>query len=312
MRNRNPASSARERWGEWVIVVILFLVGVVLYFASPATTGLLRQALESVSFSFLSTSFATGIILAIVGSNVSGLKKEVDKLHGIIEDEIDTIYSSIGNLSSMLNNASNLGIIGLGRSGQSPVFEENKNFVERWKYFLEYAHEVDVICFADRSLFSYHIFDRSFKEKIRVRMAQEGEKGLKLRIIISSEDNPSNKEIDEWSGDSNYTKSRIEYAKIILSELCGGKLTPDIVREHKNFVPFTILRGDRFIYVMFFIPGYAGGPVIEIRPLEMIAYPRIVDAEDDKKLFHIYKSYFEDMWRKCEERTSKPDTPLAD
>jgi hypothetical protein len=311
MTDKNRESSARDRWGEWVIVVILFLLGVVLYFASSAITGLLRQALASISFSFLSTSFATGILLAIVGSNVSGLKKEVDRLHKIIEEEIDTIYSSIGSLSSMLNNASNLGIVGLGRSGHSVVFEGNKNFVEKWKYFLEYSHEVDVICFADRSLFSYQIFDRFFKEKIRERVEQEGEKGLKLRIILSSKDNPSNKEINEWSGDSNYTESRIDYARIILAELCGGKLNPDVVREHKSFVPFTLLRGDSYIYVMFFIPGYAGGPVLEVRPLEMIAYPRIIAAEDDKHLFRIYKSYFDDMWLKCEERNAKPDTILG-
>lgn len=61
------------------------------------------------------------------------------------------------------------------------------------------------------------------------------------------------------------------------------------------------------MYVMFFLPGHAGGPVAEIRPLEMIGYPRITDAEDDNKLFRIYKSYFDEMWLKCGESNSKPE-----
>ncbi len=271
----------------------------------------------AIGLNFLSSAAVTVFILLLVGSDVGGLRRqinnleqEVDKLHEIIDDETDAMYKNIGRFSTLLTDASSLGIVGLGRSGQSAIFERDKNFVERWKYFLEYAHEVDVICFADRSLFSYQIFDRFFKDKIRARMEQEGEKGLKLRIILTSEDNPSNKEINEWSGDSNYTESRIRHAKIMLTQLCGGTLNPDIVKEHKSFVPFTLLRGDSYMYVMFFIPGYAAGPVLEIRPLEMIAYPRITDAEDDKRLFRIYKSYFDDMWLKCEERNSKPDIPL--
>ncbi len=295
----------RERYGQLITVAFLLLTGLTLISISIPNTGLLQQALVAIGLNFLSSAAVTVFILLLVGSDVGGLKsqinkleQEVDMLHGIIEDETDAMYKNIGRLSTLLTDASSLGIIGLGRSGQSTVFEGNKNFVERWKYLLEHAHKVDVICFADRSLFSYHIFDRSFKEKIRTRMKQEGEKGLKLRIILTSEDNPSNKEINEWSGDSNYIEARVRPAKIMLTELCEGKLDPNIVKEHKSFVPFTLLRGDSYMYVMFFIPGYAAGPVLEIRPLEMVAYPRIIDAEEDQKLFSIYESYFEDMWEK--------------
>jgi hypothetical protein len=55
------------------------------------------------------------------------------------------------------------------------------------------------------------------------------------------------------------------------------------------------------MYIMFFLPGHSGGPVLELQPLEMITYPRMSNVEDDKKLFRIYKSYFEEMWQKYKE-----------
>ena len=131
-------------------------------------------------------------------------------------------------------------------------------------------------------------------------MKQNQEKRLTLRIILSSQDNPYNKEITEWSGRPGYMESRILDARNILKRLCGDTLKPDIIREHKSFVPFTLLRGDDYMYVMFFIPGHDGGPVLEIRPSESIAYPRTTrdKAGEDQKLFRIYKSYFEYMWGK--------------
>lgn len=314
MAENKPLSSFRERWGQWIIVIFLMLAGFTLIFASLSNKGILQEALITIGLNFLSSAAVTAFILVLVGSDVGGLKSqinnlelEVDKLHRVIEDETDAMYRNIGKLSTLLTDASSLGIVGLGRSEHSAVFEGNKNFVERWKYLLEHAREVDVICFADRSLFYYQVFDRFFTDKVKARIEQEGEDGLKLRIILSSEDNPNNKEINEWSGDSNYTESRIQYAKIMLTRLCGGTLNRNIVRQHKSFVPFTLLRGDSYMYVMFFLPGHAGGPVAEIRPLEMIGYPRITDAEDDNKLFRIYKSYFDEMWLKCGESNSKPE-----
>jgi hypothetical protein len=304
MQNDEPKSSAKERWGERVIIVVLILAGIVLILASSFFTGLLRESLATIGLNFLSSAAVTIIILSLVGSDVGGLKqeinnlgREVDKLHNIKEKEIDIMLNSVGSLSALLSNAYSLGIVGLGRSKQSANFEGNKNFVERWKYLLEYAQEVDVICFADRSLF-YDIFNPFFVEKLRGRMEQGQEKRLRLRIILTSLDNPYNKEINEWSGTPRYMESRLLDARNILKRLCGDKLGSDVVREHKSFVPFTLLRGDNYMLIMFYIPGHSGGPVLEIRPLEMIAYPRITNIEDDKKLFQIYQSYFEDMWQK--------------
>jgi hypothetical protein len=303
MPDEKRKPSAKERWGERVIITVLVLAGLVLIFASTLYKGLLQAALATIGLNFLSSAAVTFIILFLVGSDIGGLKQEinnlgqeVDKLHNIIENEIDIMHNSVGSLSALLSNAYNLGIVGLGRSKQSANFEGNKNFVERWKYLLEHAQEVEVICFADRSLF-YDIFNPFFVEKIRGRMEQGQEKRLRLRIILTSLDNPYNKEINEWSGTSGYMESRILDARNILKRLCGDKLASNVVREHKSFVPFTLLRGDDYMYVMFFIPGHSGGPVLEIRPLEMIAYPRITDIEDDQKFFRIYKSYFEDMWQ---------------
>lgn len=306
MAEKKREPTPRERWGEWIIVTVLALAGLALIFASLANKGILQEVLATIGLNFLSSAAVTTFILLLVGNDVGGLKsqinnleQEVDKLHEIIVDETDAMYKNIGKLSTLLTDACSLGIVGLGRSRYVTAFDGNKNLGERWKYLLEYAHEVEVICFADRLLFNYEIFDRFFTEKIKARMEQEGEKGLKLRIILSNEDNLYNKVINEWSGDPSFVETRIHYARIILTRLCGGTLNPDVVKEHKSFVPFTLIRGDSYIYVMFFLPGHSGGPVLEIRPLEMIAYPRITHSEDDKHLFRIYKSYFDDMWLKC-------------
>lgn len=329
--------SFRERYGQLITVAFLSLTGLTLIFASIPEKGLPQEALLAIGLNCLSSAAISIIILLLIGSDVGGLKsqinnleqetnnleQEVDKLHKIIENETDTIhkiiesetnamYKNIGKLSTLLTDASSLGIVGLGRSKYSTAFEESKNFVERWKDLLEHAHEVDVICFADRSLFYYDVFDPFFIKKIQARMEQEGEKGLKLRIILSSEDNPNNKEINEWARDSKYTEYRIHYAKNMLIQLCRGTLDRNVVREHNSFVPFTLLRGDNYMYIMFLLPGHAAGPVLEIRPLEMIAHPRITDAEDDKKLFRIYKSYFDEMWLKCGESNYKSETLSKD
>ena len=216
MANVKRTSSAKERWGERVIITVLVLAGFALIFASTLYKGLFQEALATIGLNFLSSAAVTFIILFLVGSDVSGLKgqvnnlgQEVDKLHNIIEKEIDIMHNSVGSLSALLNNAYNLGIIELGRSRQSPNFEGSKNLVERWKYLLEHANEVDVICFADRLLFSSDVFSPFFLEKIRERMKPNREKRLTLRIILTSPDNPYNKEINEWSGRSGYMDSRI-------------------------------------------------------------------------------------------------------
>ena len=305
MRDKKREPSARERWGEWVIILILILAGFTLIFASISIKGFLQVALATIGLNFLSSAAVTIIILLLVGSSVVGLtdqidnlRNEVDKLHIILEEKIDAMYKNIGRLSTLLNDAGSLGIIGIGRSRHSNNFEGNKDFVERWKYLLENAHQVDVICFADRLLFNYDVFNPFFIKKIKERMEQEGEKRLELRIISSSEDNAYNKEINEWSGDPFYMETRIRDVRNILKRLCGEIHNRKVLREHKSFVPFTLLRGDDYICVMYYLPGHSGGPVLEVRPLEMIAYPRITNIEDDKRLFQIYQSYFENMWQK--------------
>lgn len=300
MPKRNQELSPKERWGERVTIFVLILIGLILILASALSADLLREALLTIGLNFLSSAAVTIIILFLVGSDVGGLRKEVDKLHNIIEEEIDVMHHSIGSLSALLNNAYGLGIVELGRSRQSPNFEGSKNLVERWKYLLEHANEVDVICFADRLLFSSDVFSPFFLEKIRERMRQNQENRLILRIILTSLNNPYNQEINGWSGRPGYMESRLLDARNVLKRLCGDTLNPDTIREHNSFVPFTLLRGDDYMYVMFFIPGHDGGPVLEIRPSESIAYPKATTdkAEEDQKLFRIYKSYFEEMWEK--------------
>jgi hypothetical protein len=94
MKSKNPKSSVRDRWGEWVIIIVLILAGFTLIFASISNKGLLQEALLTIGLNFLSSAAVTTIILLLVGSDVGGLKsqinnleQEVDKLHGIIADE---------------------------------------------------------------------------------------------------------------------------------------------------------------------------------------------------------------------------------
>lgn len=138
MPDKKREPSARERWGEWVIIIVLILVGFTLIFASISNHGLLQEALATIGLNFLSSAAVTTIILLLVGNSVAGLKNqidnlgyEVDKLHNIIDEEIDAIYNNIGRLSTLLNDAGSLGIIGIGRSRHSNNFEGNKSFVER-------------------------------------------------------------------------------------------------------------------------------------------------------------------------------------
>lgn len=299
MGNEESKLSIKDRFGQWFTVLVLFLAGLALYFIAPHIPSPWQQILSSVGLSFLGTSFATGIILAVVGSDVGGLRKEVNKLHNIINKEIDIMHKSVESLSTLASHAYNLGIIDLGRSRQKAHFEGSNNFVQRWNYLLEHAEKVDLICFADRELFNTNIFNPFFKGFIRRRLELQNNP-LKLRIILSSKDNPHNKELNEWARDPSYIDVRLDATRKILKSVFGDPLPSDIIREHKSFVPFTLLRGDDYMYVMFFIPGHDGGPVIEIRPPESIAFPRatIDKAEEDQKLFSIYESYFEDMWGK--------------
>jgi hypothetical protein len=294
MPDEEPKPTIKDRWGERVIILVLFLTGLALYFGSQKTSGSWQQVLSSIGLSFLGTAFATGIVLALVGSDVGGLRKEIDKLRSII-------YVNLYGLSTLASNSYNLGVVGIGRSRRSQNFEEGQNIAERWQYLLEHANEVDLICFADRVLFNSDIFNPFFIKTIRERMNLQKGKALQLRIILSSTDNTYNQALNEWSGNQRYMDTRIDDARSILKSLCGNSLSPDIIREHKSFVPFTLLRGDDYMYVMYFIPGHDGGPVLEIRPPESIVYPRAkTDRDTDgEKLFRVYKFYFEDMWRKC-------------
>ena len=71
-----------------------------------------------------------------------------------------------------------------------------------------------------------------------------------------------------------------------------------IIREHKSLVPFTLIRGDNYLYIMFYIPGYTASTVIELTPLETItqANSGALRLDENQRLFQIYRSYFEAMW----------------
>lgn len=307
--------NAKDRWGEKVVVIVLGISGTALFLFSTFFNGLVGVALSSIGLSLLGSAAAAGVILALVGSDVGGLKREVsnleqevDKLHVLIEEEVNTIHKSVASFSVFIHNAYGLGIVGIGRARASPNYEGRKNFVERWKYLLENANEVDILCFADTVLFSSEVFNPFFIDKIRGRMNQQEEaKRLKLRIILSSLNNPHLKEINVWSGMPQHLESRIYQARFVLNKLCGGTLSQEVIKEHKAIVPFTLLRGDNYLYIVFFIPGHEAGPILEIRPHDMISYSRVenIEVEDEKKLFKIYLSYFEDMWNnRCDPITS--------
>ncbi len=303
MQRRNKELSTRDRWGEWVVAIILFLLGLTLFLISSNVKGLAQQILVAVGLSFVGSSSASAIILFLVGSNVAGLKKEIihlggeiDKLHENIEQEIESIHTSVGDMSTLIAEAHSLGLIAIGRSRDSDKFEGGQNVVERWKYFLQNASEVDLICFRDKMLFGRDVFYPNFTDKVNRRL---NEKTLKLRIIITSLDNPFNKEIDEWASKPNYTLTSITHIRNVLKNLCGGELNSDIVKEHRSLVPFTLIRGDSHIFIMFYIPGYTAGPIIELRPLEaLVAQKNLFERPaDNDKLFDIYKSYFDYMWK---------------
>ncbi len=226
--------SFRDRWGEWVATIILFLLGLTLFLIFNNQIGQAQRIISAIGLTFIGSSSASAIILLLIGSNVAGLKEEIghlreeiDKLHENTEQEIESIHTSVGEMSALITQANNIGMVAIGRSRDSAKFEGGKSLVERWKYFLEHGSEVDLICFRDRMLFN-----------------------------------------------------------------------PNIVKEHKNLVPFTLIRGDAHIYIMFYLPGYSAGPLLELRPLEaMISQNDLLERiSDNDKLFDIYKSYFDYMW----------------
>jgi|SRR5579885_261387 hypothetical protein len=180
MQESRREVSLRERWGEWVVVIILLLLGLTLISVSLSNKGVLQEALVTIGLNFLSSAAATLIILFLVGNNIAGLtsqinnlEQQVDKLHQIITDETDAVYKNISKLSTLLTDVSSLGIVGIARSRHYANFEGDKNLIERWKYLLDHAYEVDVICFADRLFFNYDIFDRFFMEKVKTRIEQK-------------------------------------------------------------------------------------------------------------------------------------------
>ena len=152
---------------------------------------------------------ASGIVLVLVGSNVkvkeeiNNLSDEIDYLHKNIEKEIESIHTRVGAMSTLVSDAHNIGLVAVGRSRESDNFQGRVNIVERWKYFLENATQVDLICFRDRLLFGRDVFYSEAIKKINVRL---NDGSLKLRIIITSLDNPSNKEIDDWANKARIYK----------------------------------------------------------------------------------------------------------
>lgn len=295
--------SFRDRWGEWVVSIILFLLGLTLFLIFNNQQGQAQRIISAVGLSFIGSSSASAIILLLIGSNVAGLKEEIghlheeiDKLHENTEQEIKSIHTSIGEMSALITEANSIGLVAIGRSRDSDTFEGGKNLVERWKYFLEHGSEVDLICFRDRLLFSRNVFYPNFLARISRRL-REG--NLKLRIIITSLDNPFNKEIDEWANKPDYTITSINHIRNVLKNLCGGDFDPNIVKEHRSLVPFTLIRGDSHIFIMYYLPGYSAGPIMEIRPLEAIVSQKnlLERLDDNDKLFDIYKSYFDQMWK---------------
>lgn len=315
MQKDDRKLSAKELWGEWVAVTIIFLSGTILFLVSINLKDPIKEVLANVGFSLLGSAGAFCIILFLVGSNVGGLKKEtnklrdeIDKLHANIEQEIESIDIKVATMSALVSDAHSLGLVAIGRSRDSDNFEGGKNIVARWRDFLENAKEVDLICFRDRMLFGRDVFNLASINRISTRIKNHS---LKLRVIITSLDNPFNKEIDEWANKPGYTENLINNARDTLKQLCGGDLNPNVVREHQNLVPFTLIRGDDDLFIMFFIPGYTAGPIIELRPLEMITEQKNAAAKPDanNKLFDIYRSYFEDMWDNKAKPIFAPDDP---
>ncbi|GEM_PF-4214902 len=323
------------------VIAIPILLGLVLAFAPYffGVTGNLRDLLTNIGFGLAGTGVGAAIPLVFVRrttsrqanieSNVAAslrelrqeisgvseavaqdisllnqaVKTDITRLNRVVKEDLEHIGTQVkedlNSISALVRTANSLGIVALGAGRGARTFEEGKTLADRWVYLLKHADVVELLCYEDSELLKFDLV-ATFQNDVLKRLR---EAKLKLRIILSTDDNPVLPMIGRWIDDEDHSKRSLKDNLNTLSNITHE--FPIVLLRHNEMIPFTLLRGDTYMYVMFFFPGHGPGPIIELRQ----APARDVVASSvgqDPDYFKLYCELFDKMWKKLEAGKANP------
>lgn len=303
----------------WAGVVILLLLGLALValagptllpFAKddpPLTSllqnigyGLLGGAVTAMVFQFTSGAIATRQqerterALSSLQMNIGKVPEIVSQATQVQQQAVAGQQQRILELSKMLATANSLGIVAVaGERIKTPVFG-GRTFVERWQYLLEHAREVDLLCWEDSKLLSYDVWQgqAGIAEPVIARL-RAGQ--LRLRILLSTRDNPALAMINKWIASNNYMQNQVDLAEDALRSSGVTTEFPAVLRRHRELLAFSLLRGDTELYVMYFFPKHGAGPIIQFAPSDILE--AVAGGQQSSTNFYgSYTKYFDDLW----------------
>jgi hypothetical protein len=168
-------------------------------------------------------------------------------------------------------------------------------WAQRWDHMLKHRKCVDLLCWEDRRIFTFDQWLRpGAPEQILARL-NSGD--LKLRILLSTIDNPALDLVNNWIGIAGYMQGHVNEADDFLRR-AGISTRFPILRRHRELLAFTLMRGDNELYIMYFVPQRGPGPIIQVAPLPPRddAHLGGAQTQQGKGLFETYNTYFEDLW----------------
>lgn len=294
----SPSSSDRSKRSrslffaiiQWAGIVIAMLaggLGVGLPWTDYGTHQKLADLLVNVGYGLLGGGFTALIFQLTIGITTAHaaqqLEDRIEDIPEIIREEVSDLQKQISTMPGLISQALSLGIVALGDHRKDKAFE-GQSFVDRWEHFVRHASHVDFMCYEDSQVLSTADLQSLFGERLVQTRLRTG--ALTLRLLVSAPDNPILPPLRTWSEKEpdhiRNEAARIAEAVKVLDNI-DGDLRAKVVRQHRNEVlPFTLLRGDETMYVMFFLPKNQGRPILEITA--------------GTQLYDLYLGYFEDMW----------------
>lgn len=307
--NRKHESQLVDRL-LWLGITTLFVVGLLLAVLPGTTLFHFDSLLQNVGYGLLGGSLTAVVFRLTTGLSDKWQQERTEKALGSLQNYIAEIPAKVeeattelqqtiagqqkhvSDLSKLLATASSLGVVALAENRDVPAIS-GMTWAQRWDYMLQHREHVDLLCYEDGRIFT---FDRwlqlGLPEQIIGRLSAGK---LELRILLSTQDNPALELVDQWIEKPGYMKGQVEAAD---SYLRGAKISTQfpVLRRHRELLPFTLMRGDEEMYIMYFFPKGHAGPIIQVAPLPLHGDTR--PNEVQRTLFKKYLDHFNALWKK--------------
>ncbi|HEX6798317.1 MAG TPA: hypothetical protein VF116_11465 [Ktedonobacterales bacterium] len=276
----------------WLGIASLFVVGLLLAVLPGTSLFHLDSLLQNVGYGLLGGSLTAVVFRLTTGLSDKWQQERTDQAFGSLQKYIAEQEKHVSDLSKLLATANSLGVAALIENRDALAFS-NMTWAQRFDYMLQHCEQVDLLCYEDGRIFTR---DRWLQPGLPEQIVSRLRAGkLTLRILLSTVENPVLNPINDWIGIEEYMQRNVNQADDFLRQ---AKITTQfpVLQRHNELLPFTLMRGDDEMYIMYFFPKGHASPIIQVAPPPL--HGDAHTGETQRNLFKKYRDYFDTLWTK--------------